>query len=164
MTRTTVFAAAIAALTLAAPAAHAQNYPNRPITFIIGFAPGGPSDVLSRIIGRRMEQELKQPMIIENRAGAGGSYAAQLVTRAAPDGYTVMLGTNAALTINPNIQKNVGYNAETRQIEDLLEAGIVDPAKVVRAALQNAASIAGLLLTTDAAISDVPEKAAEDHG
>src|SRR5262247_197016 len=61
-------------------------------------------------------------------------------------------------------KKNVGYNAETREIEDLLEAGIVDPAKVVRAALQNAASIAGLLLTTDAAISELPEKAAEDHG
>jgi chaperonin GroEL len=61
-------------------------------------------------------------------------------------------------------KKNVGYNAETRVIEDLLEAGIVDPAKVVRAALQNAASIAGLLLTTDAAISELPEKAAEDHG
>jgi len=61
-------------------------------------------------------------------------------------------------------KKNVGYNAETREIEDLLEAGIVDPAKVVRAALQNAASIAGLLLTTDAAITELPEKAAEDHG
>ncbi|MCC7346612.1 MAG: tripartite tricarboxylate transporter substrate binding protein [Variibacter sp.] len=95
---------------LAQPA-QAQAYPNRPITFIIGFAPGGPSDVLSRIIGRRMEQELKQPMVIENRSGAGGSLAAQLVARAAPDGYTVMLGTNSALTINPNIQKNVGYDA-----------------------------------------------------
>lgn len=111
MTRTTVFAAAIAALTLACPTAQAQTYPNKPITFIIGFAPGGPSDVMSRIIGKRMEQELKQPMIIENRSGAGGSLAAQLVARAAPDGYTVMLGTNAALTINPNILKNVGYDS-----------------------------------------------------
>jgi tripartite-type tricarboxylate transporter receptor subunit TctC len=100
------------AAVLAAASAHAQNYPNRPITFIIGFAPGGPSDVLSRVVGRRMEQELKQPMIIENRSGAGGSLAAQLVARAAPDGYTVMLGTNAALTINPNILKNLGYDSE----------------------------------------------------
>jgi chaperonin GroEL len=64
-------------------------------------------------------------------------------------------------------KKNVGYNAATRQIEDLLEAGIIDPAKVVRTALQNAASIAGLLLTTDAAVAELPEKAAsapgEDH-
>jgi chaperonin GroEL len=61
-------------------------------------------------------------------------------------------------------KKNVGYNAATRQIEDLLEMGIIDPAKVVRAALQNAASIAGLLLTTDAAVADLPEKAASAPG
>jgi chaperonin GroEL len=61
-------------------------------------------------------------------------------------------------------KKNVGYNAATRQIEDLLEAGIIDPAKVVRAALQNAASIAGLLLTTDAAVAEAPEKAASAPG
>jgi len=64
-------------------------------------------------------------------------------------------------------KKNVGYNAATRQIEDLLEAGIIDPVKVVRTALQNAASIAGLLLTTDAVVTNLPEKAAsmpgEDH-
>jgi chaperonin GroEL len=61
-------------------------------------------------------------------------------------------------------KKNVGYNAATRKIEDMLEAGIIDPAKVVRAALQNAASIAGLLLTTDAAVADLPEKAASAPG
>jgi chaperonin GroEL len=61
-------------------------------------------------------------------------------------------------------KKNAGYNAATRQIEDLLEAGIIDPAKVVRAALQNAASIAGLLLTTDAAVAELPEKAASAPG
>jgi chaperonin GroEL len=62
-------------------------------------------------------------------------------------------------------KKTVGYNAATRKIEDMLEAGIIDPAKVVRTALQNAASIAGLLLTTDAAITDLPEAAAApgDH-
>jgi tripartite-type tricarboxylate transporter receptor subunit TctC len=112
MTGIRTVSAAMLAAVLAAASAHAQNYPNRPITFIIGFAPGGPSDVLSRVVGRRMEQELKQPMIIENRSGAGGSLAAQLVARAAPDGYTVMLGTNAALTINPNILKNLGYDSE----------------------------------------------------
>ncbi|HET9902818.1 MAG TPA: tripartite tricarboxylate transporter substrate binding protein [Xanthobacteraceae bacterium] len=112
MIKIVALAAGVAAFGFAAPAAAADVYPNRPITFVIGFAPGGPSDVLSRIIGRRMEQELKQPMIIENRAGAGGSLAAQVVSRAAPDGYTVMLGTNAALTINPNVLKNVGYDPE----------------------------------------------------
>jgi tripartite-type tricarboxylate transporter receptor subunit TctC len=112
MTRISAFAVALGLLLCSQPASHAQNYPNRPITFIIGFAPGGPSDVMSRIIGKRMEQELKQPMIIENRTGAGGSYAAQVVARERPDGYIVMLGTNAALTINPNIQKNIAFNSE----------------------------------------------------
>jgi tripartite-type tricarboxylate transporter receptor subunit TctC len=112
MTRMSALAAAFGVLLTLQPAAHAQNYPTRPITFIIGFAPGGPSDVMSRIIGKRMEQELKQPMIIENRTGAGGSYAAQVVARERPDGYTVMLGTNAALTINPNVQKNIAFNSE----------------------------------------------------
>ena len=77
-------AAAAAALLWVPASAQAQGYPNRPITFIIGFAPGGPSDVMSRILGRRMEQELKQPLIIENKTGAAGGIAAQLVSRAAP--------------------------------------------------------------------------------
>ena len=105
-------AAAVAAALLGVPAsAQAQGYPNRPITFIIGFAPGGPSDVMSRILGRRMEQELKQPLIIENKTGAAGGIAAQLVSRAAPDGYTIMLGTNAALIIGPLVNKKLNYDA-----------------------------------------------------
>jgi tripartite-type tricarboxylate transporter receptor subunit TctC len=104
--------AAVAAALLCAPSAlQAQTYPNRPITFIIGFAPGGPSDVMSRIIGRRMEQELKQPLIIENKTGAAGGVAAQFVSRAAPDGYTIMLGTNAALIIGPLVNKKLSYDA-----------------------------------------------------
>jgi tripartite-type tricarboxylate transporter receptor subunit TctC len=112
MRKALALAAGVMTLALLAPAALAQSYPNKPITFLIGFAPGGPSDVMSRILGRRMEQELKQPLIIENRAGAGGTLAAQLFARMPPDGYAIMLGTNAALTINPNIQKNVTYDSE----------------------------------------------------
>lgn len=106
-----VAAAAALAVVLAAPSpATAQNYPNRPITYIIGFAPGGPSDVMSRILTRRMEQELKQPMVIENRTGAAGSVAAQMLARAAPDGYTVLLTSNSAQVINVSLLKNVGYD------------------------------------------------------
>jgi tripartite-type tricarboxylate transporter receptor subunit TctC len=112
MKRALLFAAGLAALLCAGPLAQAQNYPNRPVTFVIGFSPGGPSDVMSRIITRRLEQELKQPFVIENRPGAGGSIAAAGVARAAADGYTVMLGTEAALCVNPLLQKNVGYDSE----------------------------------------------------
>ena len=64
---------------------------------MIGFAPGGPSDVMARILTRKMEEILKQPFVIENRAGAAGGIAGTAVARAAPDGYTVLLGTGTCL-------------------------------------------------------------------
>jgi tripartite-type tricarboxylate transporter receptor subunit TctC len=100
------------ALSLGLAPAAAQNYPTRPITFLLGFAPGGPSDVMARILTRKMEETLKQPLVIENRPGAGGSIAAQTVARAEPDGYMVLLATGSMLAINQHIYKNVGYDAE----------------------------------------------------
>jgi len=93
-------------------AALAADYPVKPITLIIGFAPGGPSDVMARIITRKMEEILKQPFVIENRAGAGGSIAGAAVARAAPDGYTVLLATGSLLAINVSLYKNLGYDPE----------------------------------------------------
>jgi tripartite-type tricarboxylate transporter receptor subunit TctC len=93
--------------------AQAQNYPTKPITFMLGFAPGGPSDVMARILTRRMEQDLKQPFVIENRPGAGGSIAAQVVARGTPDGYTVLLAPGSIMAINPHFYKNIGYDPET---------------------------------------------------
>jgi len=90
----------------------AADYPTKPITLIIGFAPGGPSDVLARIITRKMEEILKQPFVIENRPGAGGSIAGTAVARATPDGYTVLLGTGSLLAINVTLYKNLGYDPE----------------------------------------------------
>ena len=104
--------AACAALVGAAVPAPAADYPNKPITLIIGFAPGGPSDVMARILTRKMEEILKQPFVIENRAGAGGSIAGASVARATPDGYTVLLATGSLLAINVSLYKNVGYDPE----------------------------------------------------
>ena len=108
MNRAIVLAAGLAALVGSAPAATA--YPTKPITLIIGFAPGGPSDVMSRILTKRMEQILKQPFVIENRPGAGGGIAGAAVARAAPDGYTVLLATGSLLAINVSLYKNLGYD------------------------------------------------------
>lgn len=105
-------AAGLAALLSAAPGAHAADYPTKPITLIIGFAPGGPSDVMARILTKKMEDILKQPFVIENRAGAGGSLAGAAVARAAPDGYTVLLATGSLLAINVSLYKNLGYDPE----------------------------------------------------
>ena len=112
MTRSMALAAGIAALVYAAPVAAAADYPTKPITLIIGFAPGGPSDVMARILTRKMEEILKQPFVIENRAGAGGSIAGTAVARAAPDGYTVLLATGSLLAINVSLYKNLGYDPE----------------------------------------------------
>ncbi len=100
-----------AALCVPAPAC-AADYPSKPVTLMIGFAPGGPSDVMARILTKKMEEILKQPLVIENRAGAGGSIAGAAVARAAPDGYTVLLATGSLLAINVSLYKNVGYDPE----------------------------------------------------
>src|SRR5712691_1459546 len=84
-------AAAIVAFTGAAPAA-AQVYPSRPITIVVPFAAGGPTDVLSRVLGERIRAALGQPVLIENVTGAGGSIGVGRVVSAAPDGYTVSIG------------------------------------------------------------------------
>jgi tripartite-type tricarboxylate transporter receptor subunit TctC len=90
----------------------AADYPTKPITLIIGFAPGGPSDVMARILTKKMEEVLKQPLVIENRPGAGGSLAGTAVARAAPDGYTILLATGSLLAINVSLYKNLGYDPE----------------------------------------------------
>ncbi|HKA74735.1 MAG TPA: tripartite tricarboxylate transporter substrate binding protein [Xanthobacteraceae bacterium] len=105
-------AAAIAAACCASLPAGAADYPTKPITLIIGFAPGGPSDVLARILTRKMEEVVKQPFVIENRPGAGGSIAGAAVARATPDGYTILLGTGSLLAINVSLYKNLGYDPE----------------------------------------------------
>jgi tripartite-type tricarboxylate transporter receptor subunit TctC len=112
MLRTIAVAVAGAALSLAAWPAHAADYPNKPITLIIGFAPGGPSDVMARILTRKMEEVLKQTLVIENRPGAGGGLAGASVARANPDGYTILLATGSLLAINVSLYKNLGYDPE----------------------------------------------------
>lgn len=110
MKRRTLLIAGIAALLLPAQAALGQSFPSKPVTLVLGFAPGGPSDVMARVFSRKMEEVLKQPVVIDNRPGAGGSVAGAFVARAAPDGYTVMLGTGSLLAINVSLYKNLGYD------------------------------------------------------
>src|SRR5262249_15589655 len=74
--------------------ASAQTYPSRPITIVVGFAAGGSTDVIARMMAERMKNSLGQPVIVENVTGAGGTIAIGRVARAAPDGYTLSFGTN----------------------------------------------------------------------
>jgi len=94
---------------LAAPA-RAADYPTRPLALVVAFTPGGPSDVLARIIGKQMEQSLGQPVVIENKPGAGGNIAADFVAHAAPDGYTLLMGNNSILATNESLYKKLTYS------------------------------------------------------
>jgi tripartite-type tricarboxylate transporter receptor subunit TctC len=115
MTRIMAIAAAVvtllSALVLAQPG-HAADYPTRPVVLVLGFAPGGPSDVMARIFGKRLEQALGQPIVIENRTGAGGNVAAEQVARAAPDGYTLLLANSGILAANAALYKRIGFDPE----------------------------------------------------
>jgi tripartite-type tricarboxylate transporter receptor subunit TctC len=92
-------------LALAAASALAQAWPTRPIRFIIGFAPGGSNDVAARLLAPGLGDRLGQPVIVENRPGAGGIVGIDAVAKAPPDGYTIGIGVSGALTINPSLMK-----------------------------------------------------------
>jgi tripartite-type tricarboxylate transporter receptor subunit TctC len=89
--------------------AAAQSYPSRPIRLIVGFAAGGPTDVLARIIGGKMSEILGQQVVIENRTGASGNIATQYVVRAPGDGYTILMGSNSN-AVNESLFKNLDFN------------------------------------------------------
>src|SRR5277367_1724266 len=105
---------AVAMLVLAAAMilANAADYPSRPITLVVGFPPGGASDILARIVANKLSSLLGQPFVIDNRSGAGGNVAGEVVAHAAPDGYTLLLGNNAILATNASLYKNIGFDAE----------------------------------------------------
>jgi tripartite-type tricarboxylate transporter receptor subunit TctC len=92
--------------------AEAADYPNRPVMLVVAFTPGGPSDVLARIVGKKMEDLLGMPFVIENRPGAGGNIAADSVAHAAPDGYTLLMGNNSILATNEALYKKITYNPQ----------------------------------------------------
>jgi tripartite-type tricarboxylate transporter receptor subunit TctC len=91
-------------------AAHAQEYPNRPIRWIIPWAAGGGSDTLARMIAPGMSKRLGQPIVIENKPGAAGAIAAAEVARSAPDGYTIFSADNGTIVYNPALYKKLSYN------------------------------------------------------
>ena len=92
---------------LAAPAAARAAYPERVITMIVPFAPGGPTDIIARIMSTAFQKSLGQSVVVENRGGAAGNIGMTLAARAAPDGYTLLL-TSTAIAVNPALFKNLG--------------------------------------------------------
>jgi tripartite-type tricarboxylate transporter receptor subunit TctC len=104
--------AIIAATTGWQPDASAADYPDRPVTIVVGFPPGGASDILSRILTDRLGSLLGEPFIVDNRPGAGGNVAATVVAHATPDGYTLLLGNNSILATNVSLYKKIDFDPE----------------------------------------------------
>ena len=113
----------LALVVLSAPASSAQEYPSKPIRLVVPFAPGGPADSLARAIGPAMSAILKQPIVIENKAGAGGSLGVDATAKAAPDGYTIGISGGGALVVIP-FMTDLPYNVQ-RDIQPITTVGRV---------------------------------------
>src|SRR5215204_7524083 len=108
-----VFVAAVVAAVLAGATAYparAQDYPNRPITLVVPFAPGGSTSIVARIVADKLSEALGQQIVVENRGGAGGTVGTRAVAKSPPDGYTLLLGYTGTLAIGPTLYKNAGYD------------------------------------------------------
>lgn len=112
MIRTGIKLLAAALLGAAALSAQADTYPSRPIKVVSPFPAGGATDVLTRVLAERMAKDLGQPMIVENKAGAGTSIGAAFVSREAPDGYTILMATNSTLVTNRYLYKELPYDPD----------------------------------------------------
>jgi len=104
-------AAVVLALSMFAASSQAQEWPSKPIRFVVSFAPGGPVDIVARLVGAKLSGSLGQQVVVENRAGAGGNIGAIAVAKAAADGYTVLV-TSSAIAVNATLYANPGYDAE----------------------------------------------------
>jgi tripartite-type tricarboxylate transporter receptor subunit TctC len=98
------------AATCSAGAARADDYPSRPIRIIVPYAPGGGADTVARIVARRVTDTIGQPLVIENRTGAGSILGTDAVAKAEPDGYTLLLGQSGPISINPAVYKDLRYD------------------------------------------------------
>ena len=102
--------AAVLVCCAAAFATHAQTYPSKPIRLVVGYAAGGGTDTLARMLGVKLEASWGKPVIVENRTGASGILATEMVKQSAPDGYTLIVGGSSAMTINPTLIAKLSYD------------------------------------------------------
>jgi tripartite-type tricarboxylate transporter receptor subunit TctC len=128
---------ALAALCLClfsrAPALAQVEYPTRPIRIVVGFTPGGGNDIIARIFGQKLSESLGQPVIIENKPGAGAILATEYVARSAPDGYTLLVGASGAMVINPAVYEKLSYDT-MRDFKPVSELGSFPLILIVNAA------------------------------
>ena len=111
-TASIVAAGFLLTFTASGVAAAEASYPDRPIRFVVPFSPGGPSDVLARMVGQRLGERLGENLVIDNRGSVGGILGIELAAESAPDGYTLLLSANSLLTINPHVYKKLPYDPQ----------------------------------------------------
>jgi tripartite-type tricarboxylate transporter receptor subunit TctC len=139
-TRRTLTIAAASALGLLALTPLAQAFPTKAITIIVPFSAGGTTDILARVLGQFISKDLGQPVIIDNRAGAGGNIGTQLVARAAPDGHTILMGTVGTHAINQSLYPKLAFDpikdfaplTRVALVPNLLVANPAQPFKTVK--------------------------------
>jgi len=116
------------AVAMVAPApAAAQDYPSRPITLVVPYAAGGGNDVMARTVADKMSRSLGHQIVIDNRPGAGGNIATRQVAKAAPDGYTLVIGGTGTLAVNPTLYANAGYDPR----KDFAPVGLIGESALI---------------------------------
>lgn len=126
-----------AAAAINAAVAAESNYPTRPIRFICPYNPGGAGDIFTRTIAQKLTEALGQPVVVDNRAGANGGIGTEMVAKAAPDGYTLLMGNSGPMTVNPVLHRRVRYDpvrdlAPVTQGTSYMYVLVVPPALAVR--------------------------------
>jgi tripartite-type tricarboxylate transporter receptor subunit TctC len=119
---------------LVSAGASAQDYPARPVRLVVGFAPGGSTDVTARIIAERLSATLGQQVIVDNRSGAGGNIGADIVARSNPDGYTVLMATTGVMAFNHYLYSSLTYSAE-KDLQPVTQIGSLPLILIVPASL-----------------------------
>ncbi|AOB33925.1 hypothetical protein AKI39_21520 [Bordetella sp. H567] len=145
MTRRWLIGAALAAL-LPWTGAHAQNYPDHPVRLIVPYGPGQGTDTVARILAERLTTALKQAVVVENRPGAGGNIGAEVVAKAAPDGYTLLMGTNATNAANAALYSKLPFN----HVQDFAAVSLVCKLPMIMMAAPGFKPIAVPALVQDA--------------
>ena len=151
---------AIVMLVVSALSVHAQNYPAAPVQMFVGYAPGGNVDAIARSVAKYMEPTLKQPVVVVNKAGAGGSLMVQQIKTAKPDGYTVGLTTGVTYTYNPLAQKvdytidDVKYVAAVTQMQEAFVSGSDKPWKDFKGLIEYSKKHPGLSYASQNPIAD----------
>ena len=128
-----VSSACLAFIAFTAPEAHAQAYPSKPIKFVVPYPAGGPLDTVARLLGAKVAESIGQPVVVDNKPGAGGNIGADIVAKSPADGYTILMGAVATHAINPTLYKSIPYDpikdfAPITQVASTPNVLVVNPA------------------------------------